>query len=816
MSLSLHPLFVFDGSNKPPFKRNKRTGPNVASIPEFLAKQLLKQFGFPFHIAPGEAEAECALLQREGIVDAVLSEDVDTLMFGSGLTFRNWSPEVKTSNKPTHVNVYESEKTKNGPSGLDREGMVLVALMSGGDYIPEGVPRCGPKLACEAARAGFGHELCKIARKDKVGFRNWRERLEYELHTNESKFFKRKHGGLRIPEDFPNVEVLGYYTNPVISTKAQLDKLRERFKWDQDINFAELRTFTAEAFDWTKLGGAKKFVRNLAPVTLVRNLRLRARSLEVEPQDAESRLVNSIHGKRNHASTDGMTELRVSFRPIDLVPIDLEAEEPDDELPIDESDTEEEDAPTAFQTSNTLTEAPGTPTKKRAPSNYDPTQLDKIWIFESIVKAGVPVKVQDWEESFSDARKRLTMKHAAKATEKKNLPRRKKAPQDSLDRFVKVTKSGQPSFISSRKPDLDKEAPRTSHASSASHASFRIPQQFTLTACGDSSEIIDLLSSSPTQARQKKLTADPIPGLILEPLPNTVTKRRRSPLRRAQTDSAALEPTELAQPPSTPPFGPTRLSLNSSPLTSPSNAWPSKRSKLDAIDLTKPSSNALRSPSKLTRRRSHSLLSTPAKQSTITHYFSPSKNTQRILVEENSESASSITLGRKFFTKPTNGSADADRWDKDGQETNKEPGRGKLKERSTNVESYPPCASFEMPPIFGPGEEYYDEDMFDLDRHRWTSSKHNPASNATETSIRRSLGMHNALPPKRNTTSDKPLSTRKKEVIRIRESLEGTFAIEEVDLTTVDTRVPGVRNQSVKDAKTFRMSEISVVDLTMP
>ncbi|KAG9716055.1 hypothetical protein KCU63_g23546, partial [Aureobasidium melanogenum] len=82
LSLNIHPLFVFDGPNKPTWKRNKKVGgPNVrvSSVPEFLAKQLLKHFGFPLHYAPGEAEAECALLQREGIVDAVLSEDVDTL-----------------------------------------------------------------------------------------------------------------------------------------------------------------------------------------------------------------------------------------------------------------------------------------------------------------------------------------------------------------------------------------------------------------------------------------------------------------------------------------------------------------------------------------------------------------------------------------------------------------------------------------------------------------------------------------------------------------------------------------------------------------
>jgi len=835
MSLSIHPLFVFDGPNKPPFKRNKRTGPNIASIPEFLAKQLLKQFGLTFHIAPGEAEAECALLQREGIVDAVLSEDVDTLMFGSGLTFRNWSPESNKSKIPTHVNVYESEKTKNGPSGLDCEGMILVALMSGGDYIPEGVPGCGPKLACEAARAGFGHEMCKIPRNDKVGLRIWRERLEYELHTNESKFFKRKHSALRIPEDFPNVEVLGYYTTPAISTKAQLNNLRERLKWDQDINFAELRTFTAEAFDWIKLGGAKKFVRNLAPVTLIKNLRLRAQSQEAGPQDPEtiqeeeSRLVNAIHGKRNHVSTDGMTELRISFRPIDLVPIDLEAEEPDDEAPTDGSDSEEEAALAASLTGNEHTEAPASPAKRRAPSSYDPTQLEKIWIFESIVKVGVPVKVQDWEESFRNSKKYLKAKHASKAAVAKKSPRKKKAPNGgmpngSLDRFTRITKSRQPSFVSSCKSNLQ-ESSKISYELLSPQTSFRMPQEFssfTSTVTGDGSEVIELLSSSPPAlVRQKTPTADPAPRLILEPLPNTIAKRRRSPLRRAQTDSFVLEAIGSTQRPSTPPFGTTYSVLDSSPHASPSNMWPSKRSKLDAVDLTELSK---RTPSKLTPRRSQSLLISSAKQSEITHSFSPSKSRQRIVVEEDVETTVSSKLsGRKLFMKSTNGAADADRRDKEAQETSKRLSRGKLRDQSTNIENDSPSTGFKIPPMAGLIKESRAQDMSNFDKSRGTSTKHSQfirdsASNVTETSICRSPGKYNALPSRWDVTFDNPLGTRKKEVIRIRGSLEGIFAIEEVDLTTVNNRVPGTRTQAggVKEAKSCQMSEISIVDLTTP
>ena len=167
LSTSIQPLFVFDGPHKPPFKRGKKTGQHGACVPNLLTKQLLKLFGYPFHMAPGEAEAECALLQREGIVDAVLSEDVDTLMFGCGTTLRNWSSEGARGNKsPTHVSVYDAKATRSGKSGLDREGMVLVALMSGGDYITEGIPGCGIKVACEAARAGFGKALCQIPRSD--------------------------------------------------------------------------------------------------------------------------------------------------------------------------------------------------------------------------------------------------------------------------------------------------------------------------------------------------------------------------------------------------------------------------------------------------------------------------------------------------------------------------------------------------------------------------------------------------------------------------------------------------------------------------
>ncbi|KAL9057414.1 MAG: hypothetical protein Q9162_002359 [Coniocarpon cinnabarinum] len=447
ISLSIHPLFVFDGPNKPPFKRNKRTGPNVASVPEFLAKQLLKQFGLPFHLAPGEAEAECALLQQKGIVDAVLSEDVDTLMFGSGLTLRSWSPEPSVKTKsPTHVNVYDARTTK-ASAGLDREGMILVAMMSGGDYIPEGVPGIGQKTACEAARARFGEDLCRIKKGDKKAITEWKERLIHELRTNESKHFKQKHKTLEIPDDFPRTDVLSYYTNPVVSSNEKVSQLKASIQWDQEFDLPGLRTFCAEAFDWVCVSGAKHFIRNLSRALLVRSLRMRADESsaddEYEIATREAQLIKTIHNTREHPSTDRTRELRVGFRPLDIVPIDLDNEEPDPEQPISGVESDEE-AINELDEGNELVEEPSSPKKKRKTTAYDPNSVVKDWVFETYVKVGVPLKIQDWEESFRNAKKYELMKNQRRRIEQEAKGKQTSGGgrRGALDAFTKVTKPG--------------------------------------------------------------------------------------------------------------------------------------------------------------------------------------------------------------------------------------------------------------------------------------------------------------------------------------------------------------------------------------
>ena len=452
--LAIQPLFVFDGPHKPPFKRNKKTNVTGGSALNLVATELFELFGFPYIHAPGEAEAECAVLQQRGIVDAVLSEDVDTLMFGCTLHLRNWTSEGARGNKaPTHVDVYRAAEIKSGKSGLDREGMVLVALMSGGDYIPAGIPGCGPKVACEAARAGFGHDLFEINSKDAISFGEWRERLEYELRSNESGFFRTRHKTIQIPENFPDKAMLYYYMHPVVSNEQQIERYRDQIKWSQ-VNIPGLRRFCVRAFEWRGFTGLRHFVRVTAPALLGQRL---AEGLggcssfnDMDTQsEEEEKQIKVICGKRNHAIVDGVPELRVGYIPKDVVGLDLEAElQAEKDIPVTHTaifSSDDEPEPTS-ETEPAISSA-GASRRKRGPSRYDPTKPEKEWFPETYVKLGVPLTVESWEAEMRDPKKFATRKVRAKSKLKGGMRK------GAIEPFLRVRKPGYQERASSQTED---------------------------------------------------------------------------------------------------------------------------------------------------------------------------------------------------------------------------------------------------------------------------------------------------------------------------------------------------------------------------
>ncbi|KAL6246859.1 hypothetical protein RBB50_006166 [Rhinocladiella similis] len=370
-----------------------------------MSKKLIQAFRFPYHTAPGEAEAECAMLQRKGLVDAVMSQDVDAIMFGSTLTLRDWSKEASKHNKsPTHVNVLDLPRIKS-LSGLDPDGMILVALLSGGDYDEAGIPGIGSTLACEIARAGFGSDLLELVRKaDENGIKEWRDRLQYELETNESGYFKIKRKLVKIPETFPDRKILGYYLNPAVTPEDELQNLERKWQkaWGFEVDVPAMREYVRETFEWDFKPGAWKFVRVMAPALLANRL-LRTQQTVIHSAD-------QITERRQHFISDGIPEIRVTMIPAEVVGIDLDAEKDNPEyLESLTADDEGQDILEVAGNDDDPVAVPRSPLKKRKVPPWLPDAPEKVWIAETIVEAGARDHLQEWrrvqEETANDPQK---------------------------------------------------------------------------------------------------------------------------------------------------------------------------------------------------------------------------------------------------------------------------------------------------------------------------------------------------------------------------------------------------------------------------
>ncbi|ODV77201.1 PIN domain-like protein [Suhomyces tanzawaensis NRRL Y-17324] len=190
VSLNISFVVVFDGCWKPSKLRHSTTSDAIevndydADLAVFLRlrphqydeasplieaiKSRLDELDIDYTQAPGEAEAQCAYLQKFGIVDYVLSDDVDTLVFGASGVLRNFSrykEDVGTSPKKSdpgasvtsrfYVTPVRMERVEQ-ETGLTTPRLVFLASLGGGDY-SKGVERIGVTNATKLALCGTSH-----------------------------------------------------------------------------------------------------------------------------------------------------------------------------------------------------------------------------------------------------------------------------------------------------------------------------------------------------------------------------------------------------------------------------------------------------------------------------------------------------------------------------------------------------------------------------------------------------------------------------------------------------------------------------------
>lgn len=203
--LNVSYVVVFDGKFKPRKKRNT----NVEDIEQFesylqkvrnvpfgeesyfeespssgLVRDLMsifKNYRIDYIQSPGEAEAECAFLQKFGVVDYVITDDTDVFVFGAAKVLRNFSRTREDVYSPTKTasssDYYAtpvwisavSEKT-----GLTNERLILLATLRGGDYSAGseqlGIVRSTKLALCGTKFSSFNQDKVEQCKQEGADF----------------------------------------------------------------------------------------------------------------------------------------------------------------------------------------------------------------------------------------------------------------------------------------------------------------------------------------------------------------------------------------------------------------------------------------------------------------------------------------------------------------------------------------------------------------------------------------------------------------------------------------------------------------------
>jgi len=150
------------------------------------AKRLLDAMGIPYVDAPSEGEAQASVMAAEGTVNAVASQDHDSIIFGAPVLVRNVtiSGKRRLPSKGIVINVRPERITLSSvmaSTGLSREQLVDFAILLGTDFDPDGFEGVGPVRALKyLGKYGSLEKIPEL--KDQVSKVNYQGIRELYLH----------------------------------------------------------------------------------------------------------------------------------------------------------------------------------------------------------------------------------------------------------------------------------------------------------------------------------------------------------------------------------------------------------------------------------------------------------------------------------------------------------------------------------------------------------------------------------------------------------------------------------------------------------
>uniref|UniRef100_A0A8B9HTK3 Excision repair cross-complementation group 5 n=1 Tax=Astyanax mexicanus TaxID=7994 RepID=A0A8B9HTK3_ASTMX len=209
------------------------------------SQELLRLFGVPFLVAPMEAEAQCAALDRTDQTHGTITDDSDVWLFGGRHVYKNFFSNNK------YVEHYQYVDIQN-QLGLDRTRLINLAYLLGSDYT-EGIPGVGYVTGMEILNEFPGPGMEPLTQFSKW----WTEAHENKkLRSNpKDTKVKKKLRNLKLHPGFPNPAVSQAYLQPAV------DQSEGSFSWGR-LQVDLIKEFCYSRFGWN----SKKTEETLQPV----------------------------------------------------------------------------------------------------------------------------------------------------------------------------------------------------------------------------------------------------------------------------------------------------------------------------------------------------------------------------------------------------------------------------------------------------------------------------------------------------------------------------------------------------------------------
>lgn len=125
-------------------KSNKNKGRTRFNYVLKQCEELIRSMGLQCVQGPGEAEAFCAHLNACDLVDGVISQDSDCFAYGARRVFRNFSLSMQgtAGSIGGSIDIYDLDVVQK-TMDFGRNKIIVMALLCGCDYCPEGVGGVG-------------------------------------------------------------------------------------------------------------------------------------------------------------------------------------------------------------------------------------------------------------------------------------------------------------------------------------------------------------------------------------------------------------------------------------------------------------------------------------------------------------------------------------------------------------------------------------------------------------------------------------------------------------------------------------------------